>query len=146
TIPFLVTAILLILKKGMPLFKAVQKRLDKVNLVLRENLTGIRVIRAFNREKSEEERLEKANANLTDVSIKVNKIMAFMMPTMMLLVYVRDVVVIWFRGVRILAGSMSIGFVLTFIHSVKQILFALLMASVMFVMIPRASVSARRIN
>src|SRR5699024_634930 len=146
TIPFLVTAILLILKKGMPLFKAVQKRLDKVNLVLRENLTGIRVIRAFNREKSEEERLEKANANLTDVSIKVNKIMAFMMPTMMLLMNITIVAVIWFGSVRIDGGNMAIGDLMAFIQYVMQIMFALLMASVMFVMIPRASVSARRIN
>lgn len=146
TIPFLVTAILLILKKGMPLFKAVQTRLDKVNLVLRENLTGIRVIRAFNREKSEEKRLEQANANLTDVSIKVNKIMAFLMPTMMLLMNITIVAVIWFGSVRIDGGNMAIGDLMAFIQYVMQIMFALLMASVMFVMIPRASVSARRIN
>src|SRR5699024_9137874 len=69
--PFLVVTILFILKKGMPLFKAVQKRLDKLNLVMRENLTGIRVIRAFNKEKQEQKRLNTANTNLTNVSIKV---------------------------------------------------------------------------
>lgn len=144
-IPFLVGSILLILKKGMPLFKAVQKRLDKLNLVLRENLTGIRVIRAFNRQGSEKERLEKANFNLTDVSIRVNRIMAFMMPVMMLLMNLTIVCIIWFGSSRIDGGNMAIGDLMAFIQYVMQIMFALVMASVMFVMLPRASVSARRI-
>lgn len=92
----MIGSILLILYKGVPLFQTVQKRLDRLNLVLRENLTGIRVIRAFNRETQEKERLKKANKELTDISIKVNKIMAFMMPVMMLVMNLTVVGVIWF--------------------------------------------------
>ncbi|OIN67258.1 multidrug ABC transporter ATP-binding protein [Exiguobacterium sp. KRL4] len=144
--PVLVVSILLILWKGVPLFGQVQKRLDRLNLVLRENLTGIRVIRAFNRESEEKIRLTKANADLTDVSIKVNKIMAFLMPVMMLVMNLTVVGVIWFGGVRINNGGMQIGDLMAFIQYVMQIMFALVMASVMFVMIPRAAVSAKRIN
>lgn len=144
--PILVVSILLILWKGVPLFGQVQKRLDRLNLVLRENLTGIRVIRAFNRESEEKVRLTKANADLTDVSIKVNKIMAFLMPVMMLVMNLTVVGVIWFGGIRINNGGMQIGDLMAFIQYVMQIMFALVMASVMFVMIPRAAVSAKRIN
>ncbi|WP_312452124.1 ABC transporter ATP-binding protein [Exiguobacterium sp.] len=144
--PVLVLSILLILWKGVPLFGKVQKRLDRLNLVLRENLTGIRVIRAFNRERDEQVRLTKANADLTEVSIKVNKIMAFLMPVMMLVMNLTVVGVIWFGGIRIDNGGMQIGDLMAFIQYVMQIMFALVMASVMFVMIPRAAVSAKRIN
>ncbi len=146
TVPFLVGTILLVVKKGIPLFKLVQKRLDHLNLVLRENLTGIRVIRAFNRGKSEKSRLQKANKELTDVSIKVNKIMAFLMPVMMLMMNLTVVAVIWFGGIRIDNGGMQIGDLMAFIQYVMQIMFAIVMASMMFVMIPRAAVSANRIN
>lgn len=144
--PVLVISILLILWKGVPLFGKVQKRLDRLNLVLRENLTGIRVIRAFNRERDEQVRLTKANADLTEVSIKVNKIMAFLMPVMMLVMNLTVVGVIWFGGIRIDNDGMQIGDLMAFIQYVMQIMFALVMASVMFVMIPRAAVSAKRIN
>lgn len=144
--PVLVLSIFLIFWKAMPLFKMVQKRLDRLNLVLRENLTGIRVIRAFNREKEEQVRLTEANERLTDVSIKVNQIMAFLMPVMMLVMNLTVVGVIWFGGIRIDNGAMQIGDLMAFIQYVMQIMFALVMASVMFIMIPRASVSANRIN
>lgn len=146
TIPFLVITVVIIMRKGMPLFRQVQKRLDRLNLVLRENLTGIRVIRAFNREKQEESRLDEANVQLTDVSVRVNKIMAFTMPLMMLLMNMTIVGIIWFGGIRIDGGHMQIGDLMAFIQYVMQIMFALLMASIMFVMIPRATVSARRIQ
>lgn len=145
-IPILVGTILLIMRKGIPLFKLVQKRLDQLNLVLRENLTGIRVIRAFNQEKQEQVRLEKANKDLTDVSIKVNKVMAAMMPVMMLVMNLTVVAIIWFGGIRIDNGGMHIGDLMAFIQYVMQIMFALVMASMMFVMVPRAAVSAKRIN
>ncbi|WP_217586595.1 ABC transporter ATP-binding protein [Lentibacillus saliphilus] len=145
-IPFLVGTILLILRKGMPLFKAVQKRLDHLNLVMRENLTGVRVIRAFNKEQTEAKRLQGANHNLTSVSIKVNKLMAFMMPLMMLLMNMTIVAIIWFGGIRIDNGGMQIGDLMAFIQYVMQIMFALLMASMMFILLPRAAVSANRIN
>ncbi len=146
TMPFLIFSILFILKKGMPLFKAVQDRLDKLNLVMRENLTGVRVIRAFAKEHEESKRLKTANTNLTDVSIKVNKIMAFMMPIMMLVMNLTIVAIIWFGGIRIGHGGMQIGDLMAFIQYVMQIMFALIMASMMFVIIPRAAVSANRIN
>ncbi|MCH4826729.1 ABC transporter ATP-binding protein [Planococcus halocryophilus] len=144
--PVLVIAVMLILKYGIPLFQQVQKRLDGLNLVVRENLTGIRVIRAFNRETEEKARLQKANRELADVSIRVNKVMAFMMPTMMLVMNMTVVAVIWFGGIRISNGAMQIGDLMAFIQYVMMIMFALLMASFMFVMIPRAAVSAKRIN
>ena len=144
--PFLVAAIIFILKKAMPLFKAVQKRLDKLNLVMRENLTGVRVIRAFNKEEIEADRLKVANTNLTDTLIQVNKLMAFLMPLMMLLMNLTVVAIIWFGGIRIDNGNMQIGDLMAFIQYVMQIMFALVMASMMFVILPRAAVSANRIN
>lgn len=146
TMPVLIGSVLLILKKGVPLFQTVQERLDRLNLVLRENLTGIRVIRAFNRETEEKVRMKQANKELTDVSIKVNKVMAFMMPVMMLVMNLTVVGIIWFGGIRIDNGAMQIGDLMAFIQYVMQIMFALVMASMMFVMIPRAAVSAKRIN
>ncbi|WP_342504990.1 ABC transporter ATP-binding protein [Sporosarcina sp. FSL K6-2383] len=146
TMPVLIASVLFILYKGVPLFKQVQTRLDRLNLVLRENLTGIRVIRAFNHEKQEQVRLQKANKNLTEVSIKVNKVMAILMPVMMLVMNLTVVGVIWFGGIRIDNAGMEIGDLMAFIQYVMQIMFALVMAAMMFVMIPRASVSANRIN
>jgi ATP-binding cassette, subfamily B, multidrug efflux pump len=145
-IPVLLGAILLIFYKGMPLFRKVQERLDRLNLVLRENLTGIRVIRAFNREEKEKARLKKANYELTDVSIKVNKIMAFMLPVMMMIMNLTVVAIIWFGGIRIDHGAMQIGDLMAFIQYVMLCMFALVMASMMFIMVPRAAVSANRIN
>jgi len=146
TIPVLVGAIFAVLKFGMPLFKAVQQKLDQLNLVMRENLTGIRVVRAFNKEREENKRLEKANRDLTDISINVNKLMAFAMPFMMLVMNLTIVAVIWFGGIRIDNGNMQIGDLMAFIQYVMLILFALVMASMMFIIIPRASVSANRIK
>ncbi|WKA55457.1 ABC transporter ATP-binding protein [Planococcus shixiaomingii] len=144
--PVLAGSIIMIFKKGMPLFQEVQKRLDRLNLVLRENLTGIRVIRAFNREAEEQVRMTKANRDLTNVSIQVNRIMAFIMPVMMLVMNLTVVGIIWFGGYRINSGAMQIGELMAFIQYVMLIMFALVMASVMFIMIPRAAVSANRIN
>ena len=144
--PVLIITIVLILKKGVPLFQTVQKRIDRLNLVFRENLTGIRVVRTFNREKEEQERLQNANKDLTDVSIKVNKLMAFMMPTMMLVMNLTVVGIIWFGGLRIDSGAMQIGDLMAYIQYVMMIMFSLVAASMMFIMIPRAAVSAKRIN
>lgn len=146
SIPFIVLTIFIILKKGAPLFKAVQEKLDYLNRVLRENLTGIRVIRAFTREKSERKRLNQANENLMDVSIKVNRLMAFAMPLMMLFMNITVVLIIWFGSFRINTGAMQIGDLMAFIQYVMLIMFALMMASMMFVIVPRAAVSARRIQ
>ena len=144
--PVLLIFLAIMFSKGMPLFQKVQKKVDRLNLVLRENLTGVRVIRAFNREKDEQTRLETANSELTDISIKVNRLMAFAMPFMMLIMNLTVVAVIWIGGIRINGGHLQIGDLMAFIQYVMLIMFALLMASMMFVMIPRAAVSARRIN
>lgn len=145
-IPFIVVTIYFIMKKGYPLFQGVQKKLDQLNLVFRENLTGIRVIRSFAKEPEERQRLKTANEDLTTVSIKVNRLMAFTMPLMMLLMNMTTVFIIWFGGLRIDVGSMEIGDLMAFIQYVMLIMFALMMASMMFVIIPRASVSADRIQ
>ncbi len=109
-------------------------------------MTGVRVIRAFNKEDAESDRLKTANTNLTDVTIKVNKLMAFLMPLMMLLMNLTVVAIIWFGGIRIDGGNMQIGDLMAFIQYVMQIMFSLVMASMMFVMLPRAAVSANRVN
>ncbi|WP_416825668.1 ABC transporter ATP-binding protein [Ectobacillus polymachus] len=144
--PILVLTIVVTMYKALPLFKIVQKKVDKLNLILRENLMGVRVIRSFNRESYEQSRFDVANHDLTGVSIRVNKIMAFIMPVMMLIMNLTTLAILWFGGLRIDSGSMQIGDLMAFIQYVAQIMFALIMASIMFVMIPRASASADRIN
>lgn len=146
SLPVLFIAILLVQRKGIPLFKAMQKKLDKLNLVLRENLTGIRVIRSFNRIDYEKKRFEEANADLTQTAIKVNKIMATLMPVMMLIMNFSTIAIIWFGGIRINHQNMQVGDLMAFIQYAMQIMFSLIMLSMMFIMIPRASVSAVRIN
>lgn len=145
-IPVLALTIFTITSKGMPLFKAIQVKLDRLNLVLREGLTGIRVIRSFNRMDFEQDRFQKANYDLTGTTIKVNKIMAAMMPMMMLLLNFSTIAIIWFGSIRIDQGNLQVGDLMAFIQYAMQILFSLMMLSMMFVMIPRASVSATRIN
>lgn len=145
-IPVLAIIIFIVGRKGMPLFKAMQKKVDKLNLVLREQLTGIRVIRAFNRIEYEKIRFNDSNVDLTNTTIKVNRIMSTLMPTMMLLLNFTTIGIIWFGGIRIESGSMQIGDLMAFIQYIMQIMFAFMMLAMMFVMIPRASASAERIN
>ncbi|MBP3964898.1 ABC transporter ATP-binding protein [Paenibacillus lignilyticus] len=145
-VPILALIILLIVSRGVPLFKAMQKKIDKLNLVLRENLTGIRVIRSFNRINHEQGRFNDANGDLTDTSIKVNRIMASLMPAMMLVLNFASLAIVWYGGLRIDSGHMEVGDLMAFIQYAWQIMFALIFASMMFVMIPRASASATRIN
>lgn len=145
-IPILVGTILLIARKGMPLFKVMQTKLDKLNLVLRESLTGIRVIRSFNRIDYEKGRFAEANADVTDTAIRVNQIMAAMMPAMIVILNFSSIAIIWFGGLRIEGGEMQVGDLMAFIQYAMQIMFSLIMVSMMFVMVPRASASAVRIN
>ncbi|MCB2296820.1 ABC transporter ATP-binding protein [Clostridium tagluense] len=145
-IPLLTIIIGMVLQKGIPLFKLMQVKLDKLNLVLREGLTGIRVIRAFNRIENEKERFDAANLGLMNNSIKVNKIMAVLMPIMMLIMNLTTVAIFWFGSMRIDAGSMQVGSLMAFIQYGMQILFSFLMIAMMFIMIPRAQASAERIN
>ncbi|EKN65485.1 ABC transporter-like protein [Neobacillus bataviensis LMG 21833] len=146
SLPVLVITIVVIARKGMPLFKAMQVKLDNLNRVLRENLTGIRVIRSFNRVTHEKKRFDEANWDLTQTAIKVNKLMAAMMPIMMIVLNLTTVAIVWFGGIRISNGHMEVGDMMAFIQYAMQIMFSFVMLSMMFVMIPRASVSAVRIN
>ena len=136
----------IIVKFAVPLFKAMQKKLDRVNLVLREGLTGIRVIRAFNKVEYEKSRFEKANRELKDISLKIFRIMSFMMPFIMLLFNITAVAIIWFGAKRVDAGMLQVGDMMAFQQYAMQIMFSLVMAIMMFVMLPRASASAVRIN
>lgn len=146
SLPILVIAITLIARKGIPLFKAMQVKLDQVNRVLRENLTGMRVIRSFNKIEKEKDRFNVANRDLANTAIKVNKLMASLMPLMMLILNLTTVAIIWFGGIRISNGYMQVGDLMAFIQYAMQIMFSFVMVSMMFVMVPRASVSAVRIN
>lgn len=145
-LPFLAFIIFIIGKKGIPLFQAMQVKLDHLNLVLRENLIGIRVIRAFDRIHHEKKRFDTANSDLTQTAIRVNKLMALMMPLMMLIMNLTTIAIVWFGGLRIDQGKMQVGDMMAFIQYAIQILFSLMMVSFMFVMIPRAQASAVRIN
>lgn len=145
-IPLLGAIIAITLKKGLPLFKLMQVKIDKLNLVLREGLTGIRVVRAFNRIDTEKKRFDAANSDLMDNAIKVNIIMAILMPIMMLIMSLTSVAIVWFGGLRIDNGGMEIGSLMAFVQYGMQILFSFLMVAMMFVMLPRAQASAVRIN
>jgi ATP-binding cassette subfamily B protein len=145
-LPILAAVIALITTRGIPLFTVMQQKLDRLNLVLREALTGIRVVRAFNRADFEKTRFNDANRDLTDVAVRVNRIMGALFPMMMLLMNLTTIAIIWFGGIRIDSGEMQVGSLMAFIQYVIQIMFSVLMMSFMFVMVPRAQVSAVRIN
>ncbi|MFR6016054.1 MAG: ABC transporter ATP-binding protein [Paraclostridium sordellii] len=146
SIPILILSIYLIASKAIPLFKKMQKNVDKLNRVLRENLTGIRVIRVFNKYELEKQKFEKSSFQLSDIAIKANRTITLLMPIMMLLVNLSIIAVVWFGGIRIDKGNMQVGDLIAFIQYLTQIMFALMMLSMMFVMVPRASASADRIN
>ena len=145
-IPILSITIILIGKKGMPLFKSIQKKLDRLNLVLRESLSGIRVIRAFNRTEHERGRFNEANEDLTKTYITVNRLMALLMPLMMFIMNMTSLAVLWFGIIRIDTGGMQMGSLIAFTQYAMQIMFSFLMVSIMFIMVPRASAAADRIN
>ena len=146
SIPILILSIYLIASKAIPLFKKMQKNVDKLNRVFRENLTGIRVIRVFNKYELEKQKFEKSSFQLSDIAIKANRTITLLMPIMMLLVNLSIIAVVWFGGIRIDKGNMQVGDLIAFIQYLTQIMFALMMLSMMFVMVPRASASADRIN
>ncbi|MEU4557045.1 ABC transporter ATP-binding protein [Actinoplanes sp. NPDC023936] len=145
-VPILITVVGLIIARMRPLFRLMQVRLDRVNKVMREQITGIRVIRAFVRDDHERERYGVANDELTDVSLRVGRIMALMFPTVMLIVNISSVAVVWFGGHRIDSGGMQIGELTAFISYLMQILMSIMMATFMLMMIPRAEVCAERIK
>lgn len=144
--PVLVLAIVLLMSRAIPLFRVMQVKLDKLNLILDEGLTGVRVIRAFDRMKYEERRFDDANHDLTDVAIHVNRLIASLLPIMMFVLNVSSVAILWFGAIRINNGDMQVGALIAFLQYAMQILFGLLLVSMMFVMLPRAAASADRIN
>jgi ATP-binding cassette subfamily B protein len=145
-VPILALTITLIALRAVPLFRAMQKKIDKLNLVLRENLTGIRVIRAFNRSEYEKQRFTAANADLTATAIKVNRTMALLFPILLLVMNFTTIAIIWFGGIRIDSGGMQVGDLIAFLQYAMQIMWSLLMVSMLFIMVPRAQASSVRIN
>jgi ATP-binding cassette subfamily B multidrug efflux pump len=146
TLPFMIIFMGIVAGVIVPMFGKMQAKLDRVNLVLRESLTGIRVIRAFNRQRSESARFEVANRELTDVSIWVNKIMAMMQPIMMLIMNITTLAVIWYGGLLVGQNLLQIGDMMAFLQYAMLIMFSIIMVTIMFIMIPRAQASAVRIN
>ena len=131
---------------SMPKFKKLQKLIDKLNLVAREILTGLPVIRAFNTEKREEERFDKANIDLTKTNLFVNRAMSFMMPLLMLVMNCISLLIVWVGAKGVDAGTMQVGNMMAFIQYTMQIVMSFLMISMVSIILPRASVSANRIN
>lgn len=130
----------------IPIFKAMQKKVDRINLVLSESLQGIRVIRAFNKLDVDKEKFDDANEDLANNAIKANRIMALMNPILMLIMNGTTVFIVWFGGQRISQQAMQVGDMMAFIQYAMMIMFSVVMVSVMFVMLPRAQASAERIN
>ncbi|MEV4314243.1 ABC transporter ATP-binding protein [Actinocrispum sp. NPDC049592] len=144
-VPVLGTLIMLIVSRMRPWFRQMQDRIDGINRILREQITGIRVVRAFVRDKHEQERFGAANNELLTVSLRVGKLMALMFPTVMLVMNLSSVAVLWFGGMRIDSGQMQIGALTAFLSYLMQILMSVMMATFMFIMLPRAEVCAERI-
>lgn len=144
-IPVLALVVGIVIRKGIPLFKSLQQKLDRLNQVLREQLMGVRVIRAFDRGAYEQERFKEANLDLTTTTLRVNRIMVTMGPLMGLLTNFVTIAIIWMGSKRIDAGLMQVGDMMAFLQYTMQILWSLMMLSMLFVMLPRASASADRI-
>ncbi|MGW1015846.1 ABC transporter ATP-binding protein [Streptomyces niveus] len=145
-VPVLGVSVSLIVRRMRPLFRAMQERLDTVNRVLREQITGNRVIRAFVRDEYEKGRFKKANADLTEMQLATGRLMALMFPVVMTVVNVSSVAVVWFGAHRIDSGGMQIGALTAFLAYLMQIVMAVMMATFMFMMVPRAEVCAERIE
>jgi ATP-binding cassette subfamily B multidrug efflux pump len=144
-VPLLGVIVTLIISRMRPLFKVMQERLDNINRVLREQITGVRVIRAFVRDPQERDRFEGASGQLFDVSLGAGKLMALMFPSVMLILNLSTTAVVWFGGHLIADGTMPIGALTAFITYLAQILMSVMMATFMFMLVPRAEVSADRI-
>ena len=136
----------LIVRRLRPLFRTMQVRLDTVNRVLREQITGNRVIRAFVRDEYEQERFRKANTDLTEVSLGTGRLLALMFPIVMTVVNLSSIAVVWFGAHRIDSGGMQIGALTAFLAYLMQIVMSVMMATFMFMMVPRAEVCAERIQ
>jgi ATP-binding cassette, subfamily B, multidrug efflux pump len=145
-VPALLISIGLIVIRMVPQFRLMQERIDDVNRVLREQLSGIRVVRAFVRERAESTRFADANTRLTDTALRVGKLQALIFPTVMLILNASSVAVLWFGAERVNSGEMQIGALTAFLNYLLQILMAVMMATFISMMIPRAAVCAERIK
>jgi ATP-binding cassette subfamily B multidrug efflux pump len=145
SIPVLLIAVALIIRKMVPLFRIMQVKIDGLNRILREQITGIRVVRAFVREPFEARRFATGNAELTDSAVGAGRLMALMFPTVMLVFNASSVAVLWFGAHRVAAGQIQIGSLIAFLSYLVQILMSVMLATFMAVMLPRATVSAERI-
>jgi ATP-binding cassette subfamily B protein len=144
-VPLLAIIVGLIISRMRPLFRLMQTRIDVINRVLREQISGVRVIRAFVRDPLERDRFATANDELFDVSLGVGRLMALMFPSVMLILNLSTIAVLWFGGHRVASGGMQIGALTAFISYLLQILMAVMMATFVFMMVPRAEVSSERI-
>ena len=145
-VPLVAIVMGVIATRAMPLFQSMQKRTDRIQQVMRETLSGIRVIRAFVRTDHDEARYDVANRDLTDTSLRVNRLFATMIPFLFGIMNLSTVAIVWFGGLRIDSGGMPIGNLSAFLQYVMQVLMAVMMAALMFVMVPRAAVAAGRIQ
>jgi ATP-binding cassette subfamily B multidrug efflux pump len=145
-IPVMGVFIGLVMWRAIPLFMSMQKKIDRINQVTREMLSGVRVIRAFDRTGYEEHRFDGVNTDLTTTTLKVGRLFALMMPTLTLILNLSTVAIMWFGGIQVADHGMPIGDLTAFLTYIVQILLAVLMATIMFVMVPRAAVSAQRIQ
>ena len=145
-VPVLVICVSLIIRRMRPLFRGMQERIDRINRVMREQITGIRVIRAFVRDPYERERFGAANDDLMQFGLGTGRLMSLMFPTVMLVINVSSVAVMWFGGHRIASGQMQVGSLTAFLTYLMLILMSVMMATFMFVMVPRAEVCAERIQ
>jgi ATP-binding cassette subfamily B multidrug efflux pump len=145
-VPIMGVVVALIMSRAIPLFQVMQTKLDRINQLMRETLAGVRVIRAFVRTRHEEERFDVANRDLFDTTLSVNRLFAVTFPVMSLIFSLSSIAVVWFGAIRVESGDLSIGNLTAFLQYLAQILFAVLTAVFMFILIPRAAVSAGRIN
>lgn len=146
TAPLLLVAVVVISRKTIPLSKTMQKRIDRVNQIMREKLSGIRVMRAFGTEQYEEERFDGANNDLLSITLKMSNLMMLMMPLLMFILNFSTVMILWLGVVQVEAGSLLVGDVMGVIQYVMHIMISFMMVSMMITMVPRAAASAERIN
>jgi ATP-binding cassette subfamily B multidrug efflux pump len=137
--------IIVLFSIALPKYKMLQKLVDKLNLVTRENLTGLRVIRAFNTEKHEEAKFDEANVDLTELNLFVNRLMVVMQPLMMLIFNVTSIAIVWIGAHLIGTGNLMVGDMIAFMQYAMQVIMSFLMISIIFIMVPRAAVSAQRV-
>ncbi|ABR30011.1 multidrug ABC transporter ATP-binding protein [Thermosipho melanesiensis] len=146
SLPIMFVAMFFIVKYTIPLFKSMQKKLDKLNRVLRENLTGVRVIRAFAKTEYEKQRFEDANEDLTRTALKVNRVFALVFPIILLVMNITIVFLIWIGAIQVDKGALEVGNLMAVMQYIMQIMFSFIMISVIFIFLPRATASAERIS